>query len=179
LYARDRNPVVSLMALEGVRALHRGSIAVRADATDVAGRTDLQYGAFLAGASLGSVGMAIHHRICHVLGGTFGVAHGDANAVILPYAVAYNTDTEPEVMEQVAAALGATDAAAGLRDLAERLGAPTSLADLGLTDADVDRAAAMVVEGAPYNPRPVEREWIEQLLGDALAGLPPASPSRT
>ena len=177
LYAAERNPVVSLMALEGVQALQQGAIAVTENPRDLAGRSDLQYGAYLAGASLGSVGMAVHHRICHVLGGTFGLAHGDANAVILPYAVAYNADSEPEVMRQLAAALGVSDAATGLRELAERLGAPTSLAVLGMNEADVARAAAMVVAGASYNPRPVELGWIEQLLRDALAGLPPASRS--
>jgi alcohol dehydrogenase class IV len=174
LYAENRNPVVSIMALEGVRALQRGSTAVVTDGTDVDGRSELQYGAFLAGASLGAVGMAIHHRICHVLGGTFGVAHGDANAVILPYVAAYNAAAEPEAMERIAAALGASDAATGLRDLAERLGAPTSLTAVGLTDADIERAASMVVAGAAYNPRPVAEEWIGQLLEDALVGRPPA-----
>ena len=175
LYAQERSPIVTIMALEGVRALQRGSLMVAGDPSDVEGRSDLLYGAFLAGASLGAVGMAIHHRICHVLGGTFGLAHGDANAVILPHVVAYNRESEPEVMAALADAMGVTDTAIGLFELAGALGAPTSLAELGITEADLDRATEMIVDGVGYNPRPVEREWIRQLLEDALAGRPPSA----
>lgn len=175
LYAQERSPIVSIMALEGIRALKRGSVVVAGEPGNVDGRSDLLYGAFLAGASLGAVGMAIHHRICHVLGGTFGLAHGDANAVILPHVVAYNRDAEPEVMTALADALDVTDPALGLRELAETLGAPTSLSDLGIKESVLDKATEMIVDGGGYNPRPVEREWIRQLLEDAFAGRPPAS----
>jgi len=119
--------------------------------------------------------MAIHHRICHVLGGTFGLAHGDANAVILPHVVAYNREAEPEVMAALADALGVVDPALGLRELAETIGAPTSLSNLGIREPDLDKATEMIVEGGGYNPRPVEREWIRQLLEDAFAGRPPSA----
>jgi alcohol dehydrogenase class IV len=175
LYTQERSPIVSIMALEGVRALKRGSVVVAGDPGNVDGRSDLLYGAFLAGASLGAVGMAIHHRICHVLGGTFGLAHGDANAVILPHVVAYNQVAEPGVMASVADALGVADPAIGIRELAETLGAPTSLSELGISEQDLDKAAEMIVDSAGYNPRPVQRAWIRQLLEDAFAGRPPSS----
>jgi alcohol dehydrogenase class IV len=175
LYTQERSPIVSIMALEGVRALKRGSVVVAGDLGNVDGRSDLLYGAFLAGVSLGAVGMAIHHRICHVLGGTFGLAHGDANAVILPHVVAYNQVAEPEVMASVADALGVADSAIGIRELAETLGAPTSLSEMGIREQDLDTAAEMIVDGAGYNPRPVQRAWIRQLLEDAFAGRPPSS----
>lgn len=175
LYAQERSPIVSIMALEGVRALQRGSMMVADDPGDVDGRSDLLYGAFLAGASLGAVGMAIHHRICHVLGGTFGLAHGDVNAVILPHVVGYNREAEPEAMAALADALGVADPALGLFELAETLGAPTGLSELGITEPDLERATEMIVDGVGYNPRPVEREWIRQLLEDAFAGSPPSA----
>ena len=95
MYAEERNPIVSLLVFEGIEALTSGSLSVSEDAGNIEGRGRLLYGAFLAGSALGSVGMAVHHRICHVLGGTFGLAHGDVNAVILPYVVAYNQSWEP------------------------------------------------------------------------------------
>ena len=175
LYAQERSPIVSIMALEGVRALQRGSVVVSSDPVNADGRSDLLYGAFLAGASLGAVGMAIHHRICHVLGGTFGLAHGDANAVILPHVVAYNRASEPEVMATLADAMGVTDPAIGLFELARTLDAPTNLADLGITEPDLERATEMIVDGVGYNPRPVEREWIRQLLEDRVSGPSPSA----
>lgn len=174
LYAEDRNPIVSLLAVEGIGALRSGSLAVSRDPANFDGRAELLYGAFLGGSALGSVGMAVHHRICHVLGGTFRLAHGDANAVILPYVVAYHQTYEPMVMSEIAAALGGGDPWALVRDLGRTLGAPTSLSELGMTEADMDRAAEMVVAAGGYNPRPIETGWVRRLLGDAHRGLDPS-----
>lgn len=175
LYAEERNPIVSLMAVEGVAALSRGAEAVASDPDHANGRSDLLYGAFLAGASLGAVGMAVHHRICHVLGGSYGLAHGDANAVILPYVVAYNAVAESGVMDSVGEALGGSEPAGALYDMARALGAPESLAGLGVAESDLDDAAEMVVERGGYNPRPIELGWIRRLLEDAYRGSRPTS----
>jgi maleylacetate reductase len=175
LYAEQRNPVTSLMALEGLGALRSGLARVVSDQIDPVGRTSLLFGAFLAGSALGTVGMAIHHKICHVLGGTFGLSHGDANAVIIPHVVAANAAAEAEVIADVARVLGVADPAAGLFDLAAGAGAPSSLAQLGMAATDLDRAADIVVESPGFNPRPVERPWIRQLLEDAFNGKRPTT----
>jgi alcohol dehydrogenase class IV len=150
---------------------------VAADRIDLVGRTSLLYGAFLGGAALGGVGMAIHHKICHVLGGTFGLSHGDANAVILPHVVAANAPAEPEVMADIARVLRAVDPAAGLFDMAVAAGAPSSLAELGMYEHDLDRAADIVLESPGFNPRPVKRAWIRHLLDDAFRGRKPMAGS--
>jgi alcohol dehydrogenase class IV len=177
LYAEQRNPVTSLIAMEGLRALRSGLERVVADRIDLVGRTSLLYGAFLGGAALGGVGMAIHHKICHVLGGTFGLSHGDANAVILPHVVAANAAAEPEVMGDIARVLGVVDPAAGLFDMAVAAGAPSSLAELGMYEHDLDRAADIVLENPGFNPRPVKRDWIRHLLDDAFLGRKPMAGS--
>jgi maleylacetate reductase len=174
LYSPEANPVISLMAEEAVGALARGLPRVVADPSDRAGRADALYGAWLCGACLGSVGMALHHKLCHVLGGSFGLPHAETHAVVLPHAAAYNAPGAPEAMRRVARALGAEEAARGLHELARRLGAPLALRELGLEQADLDRAAE-IASREPYpNPRPVEREGIRKLLGDAWAGKAPA-----
>lgn len=175
LYAEHRNPVTSLMAMEGLRALNSGLARVVSDRFDPDGRASLLFGACLAGTALGSVGMAIHHKICHVLGGTFGLAHGDANAVVLPHVVAANAAAEPAVIADIAEVLGVPDAATGLYELAAAAGAPTSLAHLGMEAKDLDRVADIVVEHPGFNPRPVERAWIRELLEDAFKGKKPAA----
>lgn len=173
LYAERRNPVTTSMALEGLTALHSGLARVVSDRFDPEGRASLLFGAFLAGTALGSVGMAIHHKICHVLGGTFGLAHGDANAVVLPHVVAANAVAEPEVVADIARVLGVADPAAGLFEIAASAGAPSSLAQLGMNAMDLDRAADIVTEHPGFNPRPVDRAWIRQLLEDAFEGRKP------
>jgi maleylacetate reductase len=170
LYARDANPIMSLLAAEGIRTLARSLPIVVKEPATMDARSDALYGASLAGMVLGSVGMALHHNISHVLGGTFGLIHADAHTVILPHVVAFNRDAAPEAMRTIADALGANDPAQGIFDLAVKIGAPTSLKQIGMPPDQLDQAAKIVVEHAYYNPRPVEYEEIRSLLGRAYEG---------
>jgi Alcohol dehydrogenase, class IV len=173
LYSRDANPITSIMAEEGIRALAVGIPASVATPANLDARSEALYGAYLAGATLAVAGMAIHHRICHVLGGTFGLVHAQVNAVILPQAAHYNASVAPEAMASVARALGADDGPEGLFDLVMEVGAPTSLADLGMREGDLDRAASLAVDPPPWNPRPVDEASIRALLDDAYQGRRP------
>ncbi|MGZ8652537.1 MAG: maleylacetate reductase [Actinomycetota bacterium] len=173
LYAKDANPITSLMAEEGIGALARGIPASVERPADLEARSEALYGAYLAGAALGVVGMAVHHRICHVLGGTFGLAHGDVNAVVLPYALRYNQDAAPEAMARVAVALGVSDPATGIFDFARQIGAPASLDSLGFRREDLPEVVRLTVESPPWNPRPVEADGIAALLDDAFDGRRP------
>ncbi len=174
LYASAANPITSLMAEEGIRALRVGIAGSVDRPSDLGARTEAMYGAYLAGAALAVVGMAIHHRICHVLGGTFGLGHGEVNAVILPHAVRFNEPAAAEALARAARALETDDAAVELFDFAVSIRAPTSLESLGMREEDLDRAAALVVEPPPWNPRPVSEADVRQLLDDAYHGRRPA-----
>jgi len=122
---------------------------------------------------LGSVGMALHHKLCHTLGGTFNLPHAETHTVVLPHAVAYNRSAVPDAMDAVARAVGADDAASGLQGLARALGAPLALKDIGMREADLDRAADLATQSPYYNPRPVERGALRELLDDAYFGREP------
>ena len=173
LYAEDANPIISLMAEDGIRALAAALPKVMKGPDDLEGRGEALYGAWLAGASLGAVGMALHHKLCHTLGGTFNLPHAETHTVVLPHAVAYNAKAAPEAMGRVARALGASEAAAGLFDLAVSLGAPTSLREIGMKEDGIDRATDLAVRNPYYNPRPVTREGVRALLDDAFHGRRP------
>jgi maleylacetate reductase len=173
LYAVDANPITSLMAEEGIRALAAGLPRVVARPDDIEARADCLYGAWLCGTVLGAVGMALHHKLCHTLGGSFNLPHAETHTIILPHAVAYNRAAAPRAMAAVQRALRANDAAGGLYDLAASLGAPMTLEKFGMRASDLDRAADLAV-AAPYpNPRPVERDAIRNLLDDAFHGRRP------
>jgi alcohol dehydrogenase class IV len=98
--------------------------------------------------------------------------------VILPHAVARNAAAAPDAMARISRALGAGDApgdaAGGLYDLAGAIGAPRSLAELGMPAGGLDRAADMAVAKAYWNPRPLERTAIRELLERAFTGSRPA-----
>ena len=181
LYARDGNPIMSLMAEEGIRALAQALPAIQRRPGDIEARDAALYGAWLCGTVLGNVGMALHHKLCHVLGGTFNLPHAETHTVVLPHAIAFNAQAAPEAMQRIRRALGiegSASAAAGLFDLARDHGAPVALKDIGdITEADMAKAADLVV-GAPYwNPRPIDaaqRAGIHRLLLDAYHGNRPA-----
>jgi maleylacetate reductase len=177
LYAPGTDPIVGLQAVEGVRALAGALPAAVERPDDLDARGGALYGAYLGGAVLAVAGTALHHKLCHVLGGTFGLVHGDVNAVVLPHVVAYNAVAAPEAVAAVAAALDASpgDAATALRSLAERIGAPTSLAALGMPADGLDMAAERgVTETGASNPRPPDVASLRALLQRAYDGAPPA-----
>lgn len=175
LYARDANPIMSLLAAEGIRALARSLPSVVKEPGNIDARADALYGAWLAGVVLGSVGMAVHHNISHVLGGTFKLPHADVHTIVLPHAAAFNREAAPEAMKIAANALGAKDAAQGIYDLEVKIGAPTSLKQIGMPADQLDRAAKLITEHPYYNPRPVEFAGIRQLLENAYHGTRPLS----
>ncbi|MGY1763771.1 maleylacetate reductase [Geodermatophilus sp. SYSU D00779] len=176
LYAPDATPIVSLMAEEGTRALAAALPAVVADGADLDARGEAQYGAWLCGAVLAATTMSLHHKLCHTLGGTLDLPHAQTHTVVLPHALAYNQPAAPEAVAALSRALGGVDdPARALWELAGRLGAPRSLAELGMVEADIPRIAELAVANPYANPRPVTREGVEVLLRAAWAGDAPTA----
>lgn len=173
LYAPDASPLVSLMAEEGVRAMAAALPAVADEPESLDARGRALYGAWLCGAALGATTMGLHHKLCHVLGGTFGLPHAETHTVVLPYALAYNAPAAPEAMAALGRALSADDAPGAVWELAGRLGAPRSLAELGLSEADVTVAAGAAAGQAYPNPRTVTEEGVRDLLKAAYQGARP------
>ncbi|WP_347140516.1 maleylacetate reductase [Paracoccus sp. SSK6] len=174
LYARDRSPLSSLMAVEGLRAFRDSLPAVMARPDDVAARGQTLYGAWLCGTVLGQVGMALHHKLCHTLGGSFDLPHAETHAVILPHALAFNAEAVPDLLAPVSELFGHGNAGSGLWHFAREAGAPLALRDLGLKEGDLDRAADLASANPYWNPRPVTRDGIRGLLQAAWAGVEPA-----
>jgi maleylacetate reductase len=173
LYAHDASPITMLVAEEGIRALVAGLPAVAREPRGLEGRGTALYGAWLAGAALSSATLGLHHKLCHTLGGSFGLPHAEVHAVILPHAAAYNAPAAPRALARAARAMGAASAPPAIFDLAASLGAPTSLAALGLGEDDLDRAAELATRSPYPNPAPVTRDGVRRLLDDAFHGRRP------
>jgi alcohol dehydrogenase class IV len=176
LYAQDSNPVMDLMAEEGIRALAQAIPAIRANTADIDARGDALYGAWLCGAVLGNVGMALHHKLCHTLGGTLNLPHAEVHTVVLPHAIAFNAAAAPAAMQRIARALQADHAATGLYRLAKDNGAPFALRDIGMQEHDIDRVVQIAVQNPYWNPRPIDAAAagaLRALLQRAWEGVPP------
>jgi alcohol dehydrogenase class IV len=174
LYAKDGNPVTSLLAEQGIAALARALPLIVGDTQHREARSDALFGAWACGNCLGTVGMALHHKLCHTLGGSFDLPHAETHTVILPHVAAFNADAAPAALARVARALGADYAGRGLFDLASRLGAPTSLKAIGMSESDLDKAADIATSAPYWNPRPVDKQAIRALLDDAFHGRRPS-----
>ncbi len=173
LYAKDRNPVMSLMAEEAIRVMGEALPRVVENPDDHEARSQAFYGAWLCSMVLGSVGTALHHKLCHTLGGSFGLPHAETHTVILPHAANFNAQVASEEMGRVAKVLGAKGAGSGLYDLAKRMKAPTSLKELGMPEDGLDKAAELATQNPYWNPRAFTRDDIRALLDDAWHGRRP------
>ncbi|MEN5107279.1 maleylacetate reductase [Pseudomonas sp. TWI672] len=173
LYSKDSNPLISMLAEQGIAAIARAIPRIHLNAEDKDARSDALFGAWACGVCLGAVGMSIHHKLCHTLGGSFDLPHADTHTVVLPHAAAYNADATPEVMARIAGALGVDNAAQGLFDLAAKHGAATRLADIGMEESDLSRAVEIACSSPYWNPRPIEPEAIRELLQNAFSGKRP------
>ena len=179
LVTENGNPVSRLFAQEGLRTMASALARMAKDSDDLDARGSAFYGAWLNAnpLKLAPGGVNVHHKLCHVLGGGFGLSHADVHTVILPHSTAYNRDAVPAAMHAIAAALGnqSGDAASCLYDLEIAIGAPTSLRDIGVPEDGLDGVADLVATDAYYsNPRPIERDGIRALLDNAWHGRRPA-----
>jgi maleylacetate reductase len=172
LYAPDANPVTSLLAEEGMRAVTAALPAVVRHPADIRFRERMLYGSWLGGTVLAAVSMGPHHRLCHLLGGAFDLPHAATHAVLLPHVVAYESRDNDIWVERAAKALAGGRPANALHDLRTAVGAPQSLQELGLTVEGLDRAISL---GAGVNDRGGQRlgDEARTVLEDAYFGRPP------
>ena len=173
LYSRDCHPVMAMMAEDGIRAMAAGLRAIKRNSADMEARSECLYAAWLCGRVLGSVGMALHHNLCHALGGTFDLPHAETHAIVLPHALAYNSEAAPEAMSRIARALGSTTAAGGIHELARELGIPAGLREIGLNERDLERAREIAMSNSYWNPRAMEKGPLDALLRRAWEGSEP------
>ena len=183
-YAPKVNPLVPPVALEGIRRIVRSLPLCITNGRNLDAREDLLTGAYLAGFSIGNATMALHHGVCHVLGGRTGVAHGVLNAIMLPHVMQFNADAVPDAMDAIArnfpprfmqlslprlrgrVGVGAPDAVAAL---VATLPVPHRLRDAGVPEAVLDSVAAEAATNSAVqaNPKPVTEADLRDLLRKA------------
>lgn len=172
------DPITELHAAEGARALREGlaTVLVRPDASGARGT--LLYGACLAGSALASAGTGLHHKLCHLLGGTYNLPHAETHAAVLPQVTWLNAVAVPEAKARLEAALGTDDLAPGLFDLFTASGVPTSLRELGLTESQAQDAAAKLAAQDLPNPVPIDEAVLSTVLARAWVGERPEGATR-
>jgi maleylacetate reductase len=177
LYAPDRNPLTNPMAEAALNALIGALPQIHDRADDIDARTTALWGAWLSGCCLGVTTMGLHHKLCHTLGGTFGLPHAETHAVLLPHALAYNLPFAPDAQRTLIRVFLDPNPARALAEFSHRLDLPRALRELDMPETALDDAADIAVRNPYPNPRPLEREAIRGLLACAWAGSSPLTQS--
>jgi len=180
LYSRTRNPISTAAATNGVHHIFNSLLRCYTHPDDVDARTKMLQGAHLAGLSLASVSMGLHHGLCHVLGGTANIPHGIANSIILPHAIRFNADVTASQLLPAAEAMGISlnvkspmvvmeAMAQKVFDLVGQMNLPQRLRDAGvnLKESDLPQLAQIAFQNRTVqnNPKPItEPAQIEMLL---------------
>ncbi|KAK6356790.1 hypothetical protein TWF718_001131 [Orbilia javanica] len=173
LYSSTANPITSLLALEGIKSLAHSLPTITKDPSNAEARSQALYGAWLCASCLGTVGMALHHKLCHTLGGSFNLPHAETHTIVLPHALAYNSKAIPaDMLARLADSLPESngDATEGLNVLLNKLGVKRALRDYGMKEEDVDKAAEIATSNPYYNPREIKKDEIRELIRRAVVG---------
>jgi maleylacetate reductase len=174
LWGPRADPINATLAAEGISALAAGLPAIISDPSGLDGREQALYGAYLSAVSFASAGSGMHHKICHVLGGSYNMPHAQTHAIILPHVLAFNAPFAPQAAERITAAFGSPDAVTGLNALRKLLGAPSALKDYGFEMANIPAAVSMILPVIPANnPRAVTAQNLTELLTAAFHGSTP------
>ena len=171
LYALDGNPIISLMAEEGVRTIVNALPKLMQTPHESSVRSDLLYGAWLCSCCLGATTMGLHHKLCHVLGGLFDLPHAPTHTIVLPYALAFNAPAVPAAMSRLSRAMNHDDPVHSLFALQRACKVPRALRDIGMPKDGVANAVAQAIANPYANPRRVEADALKSLLECAWAGL--------
>jgi maleylacetate reductase len=171
VWTTKADPITETTAVEGVRALVTGLRQILQAPTDLDARGHLLYGACLAGSALATAGTGLHHKLCHLLGGTYNLPHAETHAAVLPQVTRVNAPAVPRAKARLEDALQTDELASGLYDLFSAADVPMSLRELGLSHDQVGEAAHAFQSTA--NPVPVSEELVQEILTRAWAGTRP------
>ncbi len=175
LYAKDRTEPTSQLAIEGMKAFAQSLPILVNTPDDLPAREASLQGAYACGAVLGSVGMALHHKLCHTLGGSFDLPHAETHAIVLSHAVHFNAQAVPDLLTPVSKIFDGDAPGLALWDFAKSLGAPMALRDLGVAESDLDRATEIALSKPYWNPREITAPGIRALLQNAWSGDAPGT----
>ena len=178
LYSITRHPLSTAAALAGIEHISHALRACYEDGGNLEARIEMLMGAHLAGVSLSSVAMGLHHGLCHVLGGAAGVPHGIANSIILPHAIRFNADAAVNELLPAADAMGIMAdghrpaqimemTAQRVSDLAAGMNLPQRLREAGVKHTDLKRLAQLAFQNQTVqnNPKRItDAQQIEGLL---------------
>ncbi len=177
----DANPVTDACAIQSIKLIANNLRQAVANGANVEARENMAYASYLAGLAFNNGNLGYVHAMAHQLGGQYDMAHGVANAMLLPTVEEYNLISNPEKFRDIAIFMGknvdglsVTEAAHlavdAMRELAEDVGIPSGLAQMGVKEEDFDLMATNALKdgNAFSNPRKGTKQDIIELFRKAM-----------
>jgi alcohol dehydrogenase class IV len=174
LYAQDAGPVAVMMAREVLVTLRDELPKLKDDPQQLQRRERLLVAAFLGGTLVSMHGIALHHQLCHVIGGMYGTPHGANNTAVLPQAIAYNTGAVLHADKLLSEVFDDPYPARGVFDFINELAGNTALVHLGVPAHAAREITTRQLAHAGYNPKPLEHWTLNACIQRALDGTRPA-----
>ena len=178
LYSITRNPLSTSVALSGIHYIYTALPRCYIDGNNLEARTEMLVGAYLAGSALSRVSMALHHGLCHILGGTAGVPHGFANSIILPHAMRFNIDATAPQLARAAEAMGverhtsvssssdevvAEEVVERIYTLIGQMKLPQHLRFVGVKETDLPNLAQLALQSRAVQSNPKQITDVSQI----------------
>jgi alcohol dehydrogenase class IV len=185
LHSEMHEPICDGLALHAIRMIKDYLVRSVKDGSDIEARTYMLIAANMGGVAFANAFVGIVHAMAHSIGGKFGIPHGVANAILLPYGMEFNLryveEGVPAKYKMVADALGldvagdddetaARKAIDYVRDLTVEIGLPTKLGEVGLPEDGLEAVTEdAMIDGSMFNnPGDPEFEEVQDLFKQAL-----------
>ncbi|KRF19152.1 alcohol dehydrogenase [Nocardioides sp. Soil797] len=175
------NPLADTHALSAVGLVCRNLRTTMTTPRETDARRKMAQASLQAGLAFSNAILGATHAMSHQVGGLLDAPHGVVNGVLLPHVVRYNARATPDRFVELAAAAGLAEQgmpgeeaaemlADHIRRLADDIGVPRGLKELGVTEADIPRLASTTLDDAclTTNPRLASEQEIAELFRNAL-----------
>lgn len=167
-------------SIKALQIFHEYLPKAVANGSDMEAREKMMLGCLIAGFGFSNANLGLVHGIAHTLSAHFHLAHGVANATVLPYVMEYNADSCPEKMVNLAKAIDLPVSGDLAKDkyllskellkMTKTVGIKT-LSELGVEEKDFEMIAEDVLKEPVlgFNPKQgVTKEDVISILKKAL-----------
>lgn len=181
----NANAVTDALALQAIRLISQSIRTAVHNGQDKQARTDMSYGSYLAGLAFFNAGVAGVHALAYPLGGQFHIAHGDSNAVLLPYVMGYIRQSCEKRMKDILDAMGISSSylsqeeasykcVDALQQLVQDVKIPSTLQGFNIPASALEQLtedATKQTRILARSPMPLGREDIYQIYQAAFDGV--------
>ena len=178
---KGAQPLSDLLCWNSIKMIAENLAAAVENGNNAAAREGMAMGSYVAGMAFSNVGLGIVHSMAHPLGARFDIAHGVANALLLPYVMEFNMDSSKEKYADIARAMGvdvrnlskdeaALSAINAVKELSKKIGIPQRLSEIGIKEEHLQMLAndAIIDPCTGGNPAEVTVEDILSIYKKAL-----------